>query len=101
LISACATLWAFRRAIVSAVRRSVRAFRVFVGPNSGVGPPLRRLRRIVSRVGKAQILDDLREARQQPPAPAWEKLKKSDLATLAEREIAGTRWLPMPLRPKR
>jgi len=40
----------------------------------------------------------LREARQQPPAPAWEKLKKAELAILAEREIAATGWLPKLLR---
>ena len=50
------------------------------------------------RVSKEQILDALREARNAPPAPAWEKLPKSALATLAEREIAGTPWLPLPLR---
>ena len=40
----------------------------------------------------------MQEARQQPPAPAWEKLKKAELAELAEREIAATGWLPAPLR---
>jgi ParB family chromosome partitioning protein len=51
-----------------------------------------------SRVGKPQILDALTAARKQPPAPAWEKLKKAELAALAEREIAGTGWLPELLR---
>jgi len=32
------------------------------------------------------------------PAPAWDKLKKSELAALAERETAGRNWLPEPLR---
>jgi ParB family chromosome partitioning protein len=51
-----------------------------------------------SRVSKPQILDALREGRNQPPAPAWEKLKKQELAALAERELAGSGWLPEVLR---
>ena len=51
-----------------------------------------------NRVSKPQILEALQEARQQPPAPAWEKLKKAELAALAEREIAATGWLPELLR---
>jgi len=51
-----------------------------------------------SRIGKPQILAALREARNTPPAPAWEKLKKADLAALAERETSGTGWLPALLR---
>jgi len=51
-----------------------------------------------SRIGKPQILAALREARNTPPAPAWEKLKKADLAALAERETSGTGWLPPLLR---
>ena len=51
-----------------------------------------------SRVSKPQILEALTVARNQPPAPAWEKLKKAELAVLAEREIAGTGWLPEILR---
>ena len=51
-----------------------------------------------NRVSKPQILAALTEARNQPPAPAWEKLKKSDLAKTAEREIAGSNWLPEILR---
>jgi len=52
-----------------------------------------------SRVSKPQILDALKEGRQQPNAPAWEKLKKAELAVLAERELAGKGWLPELLRP--
>jgi len=52
-----------------------------------------------SRVSKPQILDALKEARNQPPAPAWEKMKKGELAALAERELAGKGWLPELLRP--
>jgi ParB family transcriptional regulator, chromosome partitioning protein len=51
-----------------------------------------------SCVSKQQVLEDLAEARGMPNAPAWEKLKKPDLAALAEREIAQTDWLPKPLR---
>ena len=51
-----------------------------------------------TRVGKQQILEAIQEAKGQPPAPAWEKLKKADLAQEAERQIAGTGWLPKPLR---
>ena len=51
-----------------------------------------------NRVSKTQILEDLQEARQQPPAPAWASLKKAELATLAAREIATTGWLPLLLR---
>jgi ParB family chromosome partitioning protein len=52
-----------------------------------------------SRVSKPQIFDALKEGRNQPPAPAWEKLKKAELAALAERELAGKGWLPEILRP--
>jgi len=52
-----------------------------------------------SRVSKGQILDALKEGRNQPPAPAWEKLKKGELAQLAERELFGKGWLPELLRP--
>jgi len=51
-----------------------------------------------SRVSKPQILDAIKEAKQQPPAPAWEKLKKADLAQEAERQLSGSGWLPMLLR---
>jgi ParB family chromosome partitioning protein len=51
-----------------------------------------------SRISKSQILAALAEARNQPPAPAWEKLKKSDLAQIAEREISGSNWSPKILR---
>jgi ParB family chromosome partitioning protein len=51
-----------------------------------------------NRVTKDRILSDLQEAKGVPPAPAWFKLKKSELAVVAEREIASTGWLPQPLR---
>ena len=50
-----------------------------------------------SRVNKAGILAALKEAKGDT-APAWEAMKKPDLAALAERQIAGTGWLPVPLR---
>jgi ParB family chromosome partitioning protein len=50
------------------------------------------------RVSKATILADLAEARQAPNAPSWEKMKKGELADLAERETAKTAWLPALLR---
>jgi len=49
------------------------------------------------RVSKAQVLDALREVKG-GITPAWESMKKADLAALAERQIAGTGWLPLPLR---
>jgi ParB family chromosome partitioning protein len=51
-----------------------------------------------TRIGKPQILEAIQEAKGQPPAPAWEKLKKADLANEAERQIVGTGWLPKTLR---
>ena len=51
-----------------------------------------------TRVSKPQILDALKEGRSKPNAPAWEKLKKPELAALAERELAGKGWLPDALR---
>ncbi len=49
------------------------------------------------RIGKAAIIADLESMRQTPPAPAWLKLKKAELAALAEREAAQRPWLPVPL----
>jgi ParB family chromosome partitioning protein len=51
-----------------------------------------------TRIGKPQILAAIQAAKGQPPAPAWEKLKKAELAQEAERQIAGTGWLPEMLR---
>ena len=50
-----------------------------------------------SRISKAAILSDLEAARQAPGAPAWAKMKKAELAAIAERETAATGWLPVPL----
>jgi len=49
------------------------------------------------RIGKAKILETLREVKGSV-APAWDKLKKAELAALAEREVAGRNWLPELLR---
>ena len=49
------------------------------------------------RIGKAAIIGDLEAMRQAPAAPAWLKLKKAELATLAEREAAQAGWLPAQL----
>lgn len=50
-----------------------------------------------SRVSRAAILSAMAEAKGTPAKRSWEKLRKSELATLAEREVAGTGWLPRPL----
>lgn len=55
-------------------------------------------RRYFGRINKALILSDLRDAKGVPPAPAWAKMKKAELAALAERETASSGWLPEPLR---
>ena len=49
------------------------------------------------KVSKAQIIDALREIKGDV-APAWNGMKKAELAALAEREVAGSGWLPAPLR---
>jgi ParB family chromosome partitioning protein len=51
-----------------------------------------------SRVGRTQIVSAICEAKNASSKRSWDKLKKSELAALAERETAGTRWLPQPLR---
>ena len=50
------------------------------------------------RVGRDSILTALAEAKGAPAKRSWQKLKKQELALLAEREIAGTGWLPKPIR---
>jgi ParB family transcriptional regulator, chromosome partitioning protein len=50
------------------------------------------------RVGRETVISALVEARGAPAKRSWQKLKKSELAILAEREIAGTSWLPQPVR---
>ena len=50
------------------------------------------------RVGRPTIVNAIREATGKPSKRSWEKLKKTEFAVLAEREIAGTGWLPLALR---
>jgi len=49
-------------------------------------------------VGRPSIVSAIKEATGKPSKRSWDKLRKSELAALAEREIAGTGWLPPPLR---
>jgi ParB family transcriptional regulator, chromosome partitioning protein len=51
-----------------------------------------------AKISKQAILDSIAEARGTPCAPSWEKLKKPELAMLAEHHTAGTGWLPKPVR---
>lgn len=50
------------------------------------------------RVGRPDIVSAITEAKATPAKRSWDKLKKSELATVAEQEVAGTSWLPQPLR---
>ena len=50
-----------------------------------------------NRVSRVQILAAINEAKGEH-APALDKLKKSELAVRAEGLVAGTGWLPEPLR---
>jgi hypothetical protein len=50
-----------------------------------------------SRIGKTGIIDALREIKGDT-APAWDKMKKGELAALAERHTTATTWLPALLR---
>jgi len=52
----------------------------------------------LGRVSKARILDAVREAKGDGAARLIEHLKKPDMAREAERLLAGTGWLPEPLR---
>jgi ParB family chromosome partitioning protein len=51
------------------------------------------------RISRARILDALSEAQGKVPLRSVSELKKPALAAHAEREVAGTRWLPRPLLP--
>lgn len=51
-----------------------------------------------SRVSRHQVAAAIAEAKAVPAKRSWDKLKKSELALLAEREIAGSGWLPEPVR---
>lgn len=52
----------------------------------------------LGRVTKAQILDAVREAKGTAAAQMIDHLKKADMAKAAEADLAGTTWLPEPLR---
>ena len=51
-----------------------------------------------TRVGRGAVIAAMAEAKGMPAKRSWDKLKKPALAALAERETAGTGWLPQPLR---
>jgi ParB family chromosome partitioning protein len=50
------------------------------------------------RVGRQTVVAAITEAKGIPAKRSWDKMKKPALAAFAEREIAGTGWLPQPLR---
>ena len=52
----------------------------------------------LGRVTKARILAAVTEAKGEPSAQLIDHLKKGDMAKEAERLLAGTGWLPEPLR---
>ena len=52
----------------------------------------------LGRVTKARILEAVREAKGEQSAQLIDHLKKPDMAREAERLLAGTGWLPEPLR---
>jgi ParB family chromosome partitioning protein len=52
----------------------------------------------LSRVPKARILEAVREGKGEASAQLIDHLKKADMAKEAERLLAGTGWLPEPLR---
>ena len=52
----------------------------------------------LGRVTKARILEAVREAKGEASAQLIDHLKKPDMAKEAERLLAGSGWLPEPLR---
>ena len=52
----------------------------------------------LGQVSKARIVQAVREARGEQAARAIEKLKKGEMAERAQELLAGTGWLPEPLR---
>ncbi|MBU6420407.1 MAG: DNA-binding protein, partial [Proteobacteria bacterium] len=54
----------------------------------------------LGRVTKARILEAVREAKGEQAAQRWEGLKKDAMAEAAAQALAGTGWLPEPLRTK-
>lgn len=51
------------------------------------------------RASKATIIGNIEEIKG-ATAPAWNAMKKTELASLAEREAAKVRWIPALLRPQ-
>jgi ParB family chromosome partitioning protein len=51
-----------------------------------------------TRIGRTTVIKAICEAKSVPAKRSWDKLKKAELAKLAEREIAGTGWLPEPVK---
>ena len=51
------------------------------------------------RVSRTLIMEAMTEAGLPSRTRLWSKMKKADLAVMAEREMAETGWLPQPLRP--
>ena len=51
-----------------------------------------------SRISKTAILQAMQEAKGTPLSPATAKLSKTEIAAQAARSVAGTGWLPVPLR---
>jgi len=51
-----------------------------------------------SRVGRTTVISAITEAKGIQAKKSWDKMKKAALAAFAEREIAGTGWLPQPLK---
>jgi ParB family chromosome partitioning protein len=54
----------------------------------------------LGRVAKARIVEAVREAKGDDAADRIAHLKKGDMATAAEQLLAGTGWLPEPLRTR-
>jgi ParB family chromosome partitioning protein len=52
----------------------------------------------LGRVTKGRILDAVREAKGEEAAQCINHLKKAEMATAAEQLLAGTGWVPEPLR---
>jgi ParB family transcriptional regulator, chromosome partitioning protein len=52
----------------------------------------------LNHVPKAQIIAALKEAGPEPVSVGVEAMKKDALVTAAASRLAGTRWLPEPLR---
>ena len=50
-----------------------------------------------SRIGRSAIVTAITEAKGIPAKKSWDRQKKAAFAGFAEREIAGTGWLPKPL----